>query len=35
MQTAKRQHAVVMIQFLLPIKMARDLLVTLADRTCP
>jgi len=35
MQTAKRQHAVVMIQFLLSIKMARDLLVTLADRTYP
>ena len=35
MQTAKRQHAAVMIQFLLFIKVARDPLVTLADGTYP
>jgi hypothetical protein len=33
MQAAKRQHAAVVIQFLLFIKVAGDLLVTLADGT--
>ena len=35
MQTAKRQHAAVMIQFLLSIKITGDLLVNLSDGTYP